>query len=98
MAALGLASLEMTVAVVHLGGYSYDSLDFLWIRLHAFLAEYDAIECDFGGFYLTLSAIQGYCHWLHALSWGGWHSVLSLSSHVPLSHCGCTECWGISTI
>ena len=30
-----------------------DSLNFLWIGLHAFFPEYGAVQCDFGELFLT---------------------------------------------
>ena len=53
--ASGMLYLGYNPSKIHLKGASL--IPFLWIRLHASLAEYGATECEFWGvFYLTLSA------------------------------------------
>ena len=50
MAAWSFTCLEMT----HL----CDSVEFHWVQIHAFLAEYGATESDFKELYLTLFTIK----------------------------------------
>ena len=69
MVGSSLTCLEMISSFTYVGGIA-DSLDFLYIGLHAFIDEYGATECYSGVFYLTLSAIEyktivaGYLHYV----------------------------------
>ena len=48
-----VAQFNMSSCCTSVGDYLCDSLDFLWVRLHAFFAEYGATEWNLWTFYLN---------------------------------------------
>ena len=79
-----LTCLEMTVVVVHQGVHFFDSLNFLWIGLHTYFAEYGAVECDLGHFIWQFLLLN--TRLLLLATWIKWRLVLCSFSKQPYMH------------